>query len=192
RDGRAAEEEVNAEGSERADLLVLGAGPAGLAAAIAARRAAAAAGRSPRVVLLEKAARPGVKILISGGNRCNLTHDRHAAEIARAFGREGGRFLGPALRERGPRELRAWIESLGVATKVEPGGKVFPVSNRADEVRAALERELAAAGVEFVGGAAVGALAKEGEDFVVSAGGRGGTAPRVLLALGRRGRPAGG
>jgi predicted Rossmann fold flavoprotein len=176
--------------SEAADLLVLGAGPAGLAAAIAfARAARAAGGPGRRVVLLEKAARPGVKILISGGNRCNLTHDCDAAEIAKAFGRDGGRFLGPALRERGPRELREWIESLGVATKVEPGGKVFPVSNRADEVRDALERELAAAGVEFVGGAAVRSLARDGDGFVVAAGAREFTAPRVVLALGGRSYP---
>src|SRR6185369_17558342 len=71
RDGRAAETEV----SERADLLVLGAGPTGLTAAITARRAAPPERPAPRVLLLEKAARPGVKILISGGNRCNLTHD---------------------------------------------------------------------------------------------------------------------
>jgi predicted Rossmann fold flavoprotein len=176
--------------SEAADLLVLGAGPAGLAAAIAfARAARAAGGPGRRVVLLEKASRPGVKILISGGNRCNLTHDCDAAEIAKAFGRDGGRFLGPALRERGPRELREWIESLGVATKVEPGGKVFPVSNRADEVRDALERELAAAGVEFVGGAAVRSLARDGSGFVVAAGAREFTAPRVVLALGGRSYP---
>jgi predicted Rossmann fold flavoprotein len=176
--------------SEAADLLVLGAGPAGLAAAIAfARAARAGGGPVRRVVLLEKASRPGVKILISGGNRCNLTHDCDAAEIAKAFGRDGGRFLGPALRERGPRELREWIESLGVATKVEPGGKVFPVSNRADEVRDALERELAAAGVEFVGGAAVRSLARDGAGFVVAAGARELTAPRVVLALGGRSYP---
>jgi predicted Rossmann fold flavoprotein len=176
--------------SEAADLLVLGAGPAGLAAAIAfARATRAAGGPARRVVLLEKASRPGVKILISGGNRCNLTHDCDAAEIAKAFGREGGRFLGPALRERGPRELREWIESLGVATKVEPGGKVFPVSNRADEVRDALERELAAAGVEFVGGAAVRSLARNGDGFVVTTGTREFTAPRVVVALGGRSYP---
>ena len=175
--------------SERADLLVLGAGPAGLAAAIAARRAAPEGRPAPRVLLLEKAARPGVKILISGGNRCNLTHDCDAAEIAKAFGREGGRFLGPALRERGPRELRAWVESLGVATKVEPGGKVFPVSNRADEVRDALERELAAAGVDFVGGAAVKTVARGGDGFVVQAGEREFTAPRLVVALGGRSYP---
>ena len=165
------------------DVVVAGGGPAGLAAAIAAARA----GR--RVVLLEKASRPGVKILISGGNRCNLTHDCDAAAIARAFGRAGGRFLGPALRERGPRELRAWIESLGVKTKVEPGGKVFPQSNRADEVRDALERELAASGARFVGRAAVRKVERDGDLLVARTDAGDFAAPRLILTLGGRSYP---
>jgi len=170
------------------DVVVAGAGPAGLAAAIGAAR------RGRRVVLLDQAARPGVKILISGGNRCNLTHDCDAAEIARAFGRAGGRFLGHALRELGPRELKAWIESLGVPTKVEPGGKVFPVSDRANDVRDALERELRRAGVAFAGGAAVTKVERSGGasdagGFVVTSARGTFAAPRVVLALGGRSYP---
>ncbi len=174
------------------DVVVVGAGPAGITAAIGAAR------RGRKVALLEKAARPGVKILISGGNRCNLTHDCDAATIAKAFGRTGGRFLGHALRELGPRELKAWIESLGVATKVEPGGKVFPVSDRAVEVRDALERELGRVGVEFVASAAVERVEREtlqGEgaaptqEFVVTTVHGTWRAPRLVLALGGRSYP---
>ncbi len=170
---------------ESFDVVVAGAGPAGLAAAIGAAKL----GR--RTVLLEKATRPGVKILVSGGNRCNLTHDCDAAEIARAFGRKGARFLGAALRELGPRELRAWIESLGVPTRVEPGGKVFPVSNRAVDVRDALERELERAGVDFRGRAAVRALEDDRAHarFVVKTEGGNFAAPRLVVALGGRSYP---
>jgi predicted Rossmann fold flavoprotein len=167
----------------RADVVVAGAGPAGLAAAIEAAK------RGRRVVLLDKAARPGVKILLSGGNRCNLTHDCDAAQIAKAFGREGARFLGSALRTLGPRELRAWIESLGVATKVEPGGKVFPVSDRATDVRDALEREMRRVGVDFGGGAAVSGIQRSDEGFVVRTNAGDFTAPRVILAIGGRSYP---
>jgi predicted Rossmann fold flavoprotein len=170
---------------EECDVIVAGGGPAGLAAAIAAAR------QGRRVALLEKAPRPGVKILISGGNRCNLTHDCDAATIARAFGRAGARFLGPSLRERGPRELRAWIESLGVRTKVEPGGKVFPLSDRADEVRNALERELVASGARLFGKAAVRAVEREhdGGRFVVRTESGDFAAPRLILALGGKSYP---
>jgi len=176
------------------DVVVAGAGPAGITAAIVAAR------RGRRVVLLDQAARPGVKILISGGNRCNLTHDCDAAEIAKAFGRAGGRFLGHALRELGPRELKAWIESLGVPTKIEPGGKVFPVSDRANDVRDALERELRRADVVFNGGAAVSKVERTGGasdasgaakagGFVVTSARGTFTAPRVVLAMGGRSYP---
>ena len=178
----------------RADVVAAGAGPAGITAAIAAAR------RGRSVVLLEKAARPGVKILVSGGNRCNLTHDCDAATIAKAFGREGARFLGPALRELGPRELRAWIESLGVPTKVEPGGKVFPVSNRAVDVRDALERELARAHADFRGSCVVRAIeaierTRDGSSddtnarFILRAGSLELAASRVILAAGGRSYP---
>ncbi len=173
---------------ERFELLVAGAGPAGMAAAIAAARM----GR--RVGVLDKAARPGVKILLSGGNRCNLTHDCDAAEISKAFGRAGAKFLGAALRELGPRELRAWIESLGVPTKVEPGGKVFPISDRAVDVRDALERELVRSGAIFIGKAAVRSVAiaateRATETFVVETTAGTFTAPQLVLAMGGQSYP---
>jgi predicted Rossmann fold flavoprotein len=198
------------------DVLVVGGGPAGITAAIEAAKVATTSGRARRVALVEKASRVGVKVLISGGNRCNLTHDCDAAEIAKAFGRAGAKFLGPALRELGPRELRAWVESLGVPTKVEPGGKVFPVSNRAVDVRDALERELHRVGVTVVADATVTAAGRRGvtsdanlasrasethQEFVVSAAiarsdvaraeqdGVELTAPRLVLALGGRSYP---
>jgi hypothetical protein len=164
-------------------VVVAGAGPAGLAAAIFAAK------RGARVALLEKASRPGVKILLSGGNRCNLTHDCDASAIAREFGRAGARFLGPALRELGPRELRAWIESLGVPTKVEPGGKVFPVSDRATDVRDALEKEMERAGVAFHGRAALRAVERGEDGFVVRTDAGDFRAARLVIATGGRSYP---
>ena len=67
---------------------------------------------------LEKNRKPGVKILMSGGTRCNITHDTDRRGIIEAFGKPG-RFLHSALAALGPRELVALIEAEGVATKVE-------------------------------------------------------------------------
>src|SRR5262245_36698317 len=117
------------------EVVVIGAGAAGL---LAAARAAEA-GR--RTLLLEKSRKPGVKILISGGTRCNLTHATDDRGIVEAFG-PPGRFLHSALAAFGVADTIALFEQEGVATKVEETGKVFPVSDRAVDVLEALLRRL--------------------------------------------------
>ncbi|MEZ6137114.1 MAG: NAD(P)/FAD-dependent oxidoreductase [Pirellulaceae bacterium] len=130
------------------DLIVIGGGAAGLWAA------GTAAARSLRVLVLEKNNKPGVKILISGGTRCNLTHHCDIQGIMAAFGNQG-RFLKPALHELSPADVVAEFNRLGVATKVEDTGKVFPVSDRAVDVRDALVRRLTEAGATLRSGVAV-------------------------------------
>src|SRR5215831_2701690 len=121
------------------DVVVLGAGAAGLMAAIHA------AEQGCRVLLLEKNRKPGVKILMSGGTRCNLTHATDNRGIVEAYG-PPGRFLHSALAALSVDDTIALFEAEGVATKVEETGKVFPVSNKAADVLAALLRRLRASG----------------------------------------------
>jgi hypothetical protein len=125
------------------DVIVIGAGAAGLMAATTA------AERGLRTVLLEKNRRPGVKILMSGGTRCNLTHATDKWGIIRAY-REQGNFLHSALAALGPADLVKQIEDEGVPTKVEETGKVFPVSNRATDVLDALLKRFHRSGAELV------------------------------------------
>src|SRR3954462_1531912 len=116
------------------DVAILGAGAAGLVAAIRA------AERGRRGLVLEKNRRPGVKILMSGGTRCNITNARGlrrievvsgpidpaydprpaqgARSIQQAFGSQGA-FLGPALKALSVESTIALFEAEGVATKVE-------------------------------------------------------------------------
>ncbi|CAN5880851.1 aminoacetone oxidase family FAD-binding enzyme [soil metagenome] len=146
------------------DAAILGAGAAGLCAAIRA------AERGLQVLLLEKNRRPGVKILMSGGTRCNITNarglrnlrvvsgpidsaydpkaGRGARSIQLAFG-DRGRFLGPALRALSVEKTVELFEAEGVATKVEGNGKIFPVSDRAVDVLDALLRRLERSGAEL-------------------------------------------
>src|SRR5581483_4889146 len=98
-----------------------------------------------RTLLLEKNRKPGVKILMSGGTRCNLTHDTDERGIVEAFG-PPGKFLHSALAALGVQDLIDLFEAEGVATKVEETGKVFPVSNKATDVLAALLRRLERSG----------------------------------------------
>src|SRR3989440_13106116 len=109
---------------EHWQVVVLGAGAAGLMAAIRA------AERGKRVLLLEKTRKPGVKILMSGGTRCNLTHATDNRGIVEAYG-PPGQFLHSALAALSVADTVRLFEDEGVATKVEANGKVFPVSNRA-------------------------------------------------------------
>ena len=96
------------------------------------------------MLLLEKNAKPGVKILMSGGTRCNLTHAVDAPGIVAAFGRQGP-FLHSALAALSPDAVVALFAAEGVATKVEPGGKVFPTSDRALDVLSACAVDWSAA-----------------------------------------------
>ncbi len=90
-------------------------------------------GAGLRTLLLEKNRKPGVKILMSGGTRCNLTHNTDARGIVEAYG-PPGRFLHSALAALGPADLVALVEAEGVPTKIESTGKIFPVSNKATDV----------------------------------------------------------
>src|SRR6266850_3502784 len=121
------------------DVVVVGAGAAGLMAAIRA------AERGRRTLLLEKNRQAGVKILMSGGTRCNITHATDNRGIVEAYG-PPGRFLHSALAAMSVQDTIALFEAEGVATKVEPTGKVFPVSNRALDVLDALLRRLRRSG----------------------------------------------
>ncbi|MFL5331569.1 MAG: NAD(P)/FAD-dependent oxidoreductase [Gemmataceae bacterium] len=117
--------------NETFDVIVIGAGAAGLMAAIRA----AELGR--RVLLLEKNRKPGVKILMSGGTRCNVTHACDERGIVEAYG-PPGKFLFSALAAFSVQGTLDFFEAEGVPTKIEPNGKIFPVSNKALDVLNAL------------------------------------------------------
>ena len=139
---------------------MVGAGAAGLMAA------ASAASRGRRVLLLEKNRKLGVKILISGGTRCNITHHCDNAGIIKAFGRNG-RFLHSALAALPPTEVISMIEAAGVATKVEDTGKIFPVSDRAIDVRDALVKIAGDHGAKIETESPVGKIEKSSDGFSV-------------------------
>ena len=169
------------------DLVVLGAGAAGMMAA----SRAAARGRS--VLVLEKSTKAGVKILMSGGTRCNLTHDATADEIADSFeelsGKQQSRFLRHALHHLPPDALVALFEAAGLATKVERTGKVFPQSDRALDVQQTLIGMVIETGAEL----ALGEPAKDVDlsdgRFVVATSKRHVVAEKLLIAVGGQSYP---
>ncbi len=131
------------------DVIVIGAGAAGLLAAAAASSAGA------RTLVIEKNRKIGVKILMSGGTRCNITHDTDWRGIARVFGGPQERFLRFSLASLTPTDTVALFQQAGVPTKVESTGKVFPVSDRALDVRDALVDLARNSGASIIAGVAV-------------------------------------
>lgn len=138
---------------QRWDAIIIGGGAAGLWAA------GTAAARGRRVLVLEKNNKAGVKILMSGGTRCNITHNCDSRKIAEAYGKQG-KVLLSVLSRLSPQDVVREMEALGVATKVEDTGKVFPASDRAIDVRDAIVRRLTDAGAALWLGTAVQDIVK--------------------------------
>lgn len=142
------------------DIVVIGGGPAGMMAA------GRAAELGARVALLEKNSSLGRKLLITGKGRCNLTQaEFDDKEIIRKFGKHG-KFLFSSLASFGPEETIKFFEDRKVPTKIERGGRVFPKSDRAQDVLRVLERYLEKNKVEIIYDASVA-----GFDVAPAAGG---------------------
>lgn len=161
-----------------ADVVVVGGGAAGLMAAIQSAR------RGRATVLLEKNHQPGLKILISGGGRCNLTTTKAGADLEAQYGERRGRFLRHALRAFPPTALRTFVEDAGVPLQEEDLDKLFPVSQRARDVVDALLALARAAGVVLATDAPLLGLARAGERFTVATPHGELTAASVVLATG--------
>ena len=114
-------------------VLVVGGGAAGLMAAGAALR------QGHEVTVLEHMEKPAQKILVTGKGRCNVTNDCTAEEFLHHV-RTNPRFLFSSLGAFPPARTMELFESLGVELKVERGRRVFPVSDKAEEIRQALLR----------------------------------------------------
>ena len=167
---------------ETVPAVVVGGGAAGLCVAAHLRGA----------LVLERMSRPAAKILVTGGGRCNLTHEGSPQDISRAFG-EWERFVRPSFCAFPPAAQRAWFETLGVPCAVEPGGFVFPASQRAADVREALLSAASRAGARIVADARVTRIALTDDGAAATgvelADGRRIKASCVIIAAGGSARP---
>jgi predicted Rossmann fold flavoprotein len=139
------------------DVVVLGAGAAGMMAALEAAR------RARRVLIVEHNERPGRKILISGGGRCNFTNVDTRAE---SFLSENPHFARSALTRYTPTEFIAMVERHGIAYHEKKLGQMF-CDGSAQQIVTMLERECGSAGVELRCGVRVLSVmlrTAEGED----------------------------
>ena len=137
------------------DVIIIGGGPAGMFAAITAAKQ----GRS--VLLLERNDRLGKKLLITGKGRCNVTNDCDGMEILQNVPRNG-RFLYSAMAEFPPKRIMDFFEGAACPLKTERGNRVFPVSDRAQSILEALQKQMRSSGVTVRTARAKKILIKDG------------------------------
>ena len=167
------------------DGIVIGGGAAGMFAAVHAAR------QGSRVLLLERQARLGKKLLITGKGRCNVTNDCSAQEVMANIPRNG-RFLYSALNACDPAYVMAFFEQQGCALKTERGGRVFPVTDRSASVLDALVSAMDSAGVTRRTGRATDLAVSDGRITGVCVDGQSLSCDWVILATGGLSYPATG
>ncbi len=116
------------------DVLIIGAGPAGMMAAVQSGKSGL------KTVILEKKSRLGIKLSITGKGRCNITNSADIKEFAACF--RNGKFLYSSLQNFPNTELITFFENLGVPCALERGGRYFPSSGKAQDIVDALTKEV--------------------------------------------------
>ncbi len=170
------------------NVAVVGGGPAGMMAA------GRAAEMGARVILLEKNINLGKKLLITGKGRCNITQaEFDDKKLIEKIGKNG-KFLFSALSVFGPEEVIKFFEDRKVPIKIERGGRVFPVSNKSQDVLSAMQKYLESSKVEILYGACVAEfeLDKNKIKSVKLQNGSRVIADKFILATGGKSYPATG
>lgn len=164
--------------SVNTDLVIVGGGAAGLMAAVTAGELGLHA------LLLERKHRPGLKLLMCGNNRCNVTHVHTVPEMLAAYGDTVAEFLAPAIRAFTPSDLTAWFAGRGLPTTAHVDGRVFPRSENADDVLHCFTDALRDQEIPLMLNAPVTALSHDDTGWRVVSGNFALTARCVLLATG--------
>ena len=141
-------------------IVILGGGASGMAAALAARESL-----DNTVTLLERQSRVGRKLLATGNGRCNLTNRRTAHE--RYHGSDPA-FALPALSRFGVEDTLAWFSSLGLVTRTEDTGRVYPLSDAAGSVADSLRLAMDARGVRIQCGITAASAVRRDGRFIIT------------------------
>ena len=142
-------------------IVILGGGAAGMAAALAA---AQAAGSAARITLLDRNPRCGKKLLATGNGRCNLDNTGIAPECYFTADPKALAPLLAAVERSAPLE---WFRALGLYTRTDEAGRVYPYSNQAADVLALLEGQMARLGVEVRTGCTVNTISQNRNGYTV-------------------------
>ena len=170
--------------SDTTEVIVVGGGAAGMMAA------ASAAEYGAHVTLIEKNSRMGRKLAITGKGRCNVTNNSAPDEVLKNIPRNPN-FMYSSLSRFAPEDVMAFFEGLGVPLKTERGKRVFPVSDKAGDIVAALEKYTRDLGVDIIHDEARSLIISKGECCGVKTR-RGEYHGCVILATGGRSYPVTG
>ncbi|MBS0149402.1 MAG: NAD(P)/FAD-dependent oxidoreductase [Nitrospira sp.] len=169
-------------------IAIVGAGAAGLTGAIAAAQTLAQEKIDGSVLLLDGAKHIGAKILVSGGGRCNVTHN--VVTPKDFFGNRN--IIRNVLAAFPVERTISWFTSLGVELKHEPTGKLFPTTDKARTVLQALIDGARHAGVTICPDHRVNAISRTNTGFLVQHNHGSAYASRVMLATGGQSLPRSG
>lgn len=162
------------------DLIVVGGGAAGFFAAITAAESLPGC----KVLILEKTAKVLGKVRISGGGRCNVTHDCFDPKsLSNNYPRGNKSLIGP-LHRWGAADTVAWFEGRGVKLKTESDGRMFPVTDSSQTIIDCLTRAAADAGVEVRVSTGVKSIKRDNVFHLTTDQGESLPATSVLLATG--------
>ncbi len=165
------------------DLIVIGAGAAGIIAAIVAAR------EGKKVLLLEKLSQIAAKLKATGGGRCNLTNTLSNEEFMARFGRDG-RFMQDALQTFDHQKLTAFLKEIGIQTHAPDGFRIFPTSHSSTTIIEGLQKEMQKVGVEVQCNQKVTRLLSTGRHIDgVKTESQTFLAPNVIVATGGLGYP---
>ena len=167
-------------------IAVIGAGASGI---IASWRAAS---HGASVVAFEKTPRIGTKILISGGGKCNITHDGPLENVLKAFRTNEARFIRPSCYRFPPMEIVRMLTSRGLQVYTRPDGRIFPVEQTAKDVVAILQSYLVEAGVEVRFETPITAIRQHGAGWNLVAGGEEHKFDAVIVTVGGKSYPNSG
>lgn len=167
------------------DIAIIGGGPAGLMAASRASQSGA------KTILIEKNKQPGLKLLITGGGRCNITNYADDYQSLAARLGKNNKFLLSALSKFGAREAVDFFESRGLKTKVEKNNRVFPASDKSQDVLRALTNYIINNGGKIKTGETVKSITAHGNQIkkIILADGQEIIANNYILATGGQSYP---
>lgn len=162
---------------ERASVIVIGGGAAGMMAAIVAARSGA------EVILFEKNDRLGKKLRITGKGRCNVTNDCDKNEFMQNVA-SNSKFLFAAISRFSTADTKEFFEDCGVPLKTERGKRVFPVSDKAQDIVSAMERTCVESGVRIIKKKVDSLIIENGKAVGVDAGSESFYAKSVIVCTG--------